>query len=208
MSGISNVVNQDIDMAKLSPARDELRTARAQLQHHRAQGLEAMNKLFRNGTLPESFPHGRYQGELIAIEIAPGLTELFQSITSAWMAWLGKTFDASRERGDNIFTQDSYLLARAFNPLYRGFISDQPGMYRGFAFRTYMASGLMDPDRTVLKIDYNLEENPALTIRRVLDELVQIDDNFYLGKAHVRWWWGTWQTVAFFTLRRETVFAS
>jgi len=33
--------------------------------------------------------------------------------------------------------------------------------------------------------------------------LVQIDDNLYLGKAHVRWWWGKWQTVAYFTLRRE-----
>jgi hypothetical protein len=47
------------------------------------------------------------------------------------------------------------------------------------------------------------QRNPALTVRRVLDELMQLDDNLYLGKAHVRWWWqpaGSWQTVAFFTL--------
>jgi hypothetical protein len=119
------------------------------------------------------------------------------------MPWRGKTFDASQQRGDNIFTKDSYFLARLFNPLYRGFATDSSKTYRGFAFHTYTAPGLFDRDRTVLKIDYDLKENPALTVRRVLDELVQLDDHLYLGKAHVRWWWhteGTWQTVAFFTL--------
>jgi hypothetical protein len=93
--------------------------------------------------------------------------------------------------------------AHLFNPLYRGFASDGPKTYRGFAFQTYTAPGLFDTDRTVLKIDYNLKENPALTVRRVLDELVQLDDGLYLGKAHVRWWWqpvGSWQTVAYFSL--------
>ena len=183
----------------------DLLTARVQLKHHRAQGLNALNMLFRNGIPPEPPLDGRYQGELVALDLAPGLTQLFQSVTAAWMPWLGKTFDASRGRGDNIFTQDSYLLSRLFNPFYRGFISDKPGTYRGFAFRTYMAPGLTDPDRQVLKIDYDLKDNPALTVRRVLDELVQIEDNLYLGKAHVRWWWGNWQTVAYFTLTRDSV---
>jgi hypothetical protein len=108
--------------------------------------------------------------------------------------------------GENIFTNDSYFLARLFNPLYRGFSADSAQTYRGFAFRTYAAPGLFDQDRTVLKIDYNLKENPALTVRRVLDELVQLDDGLYVGKAHVRWWWrpqGGWQTVAFFSLTPE-----
>jgi len=152
--------------------------------------------------MPEPPLNGRYAGELVAIDIAPGLTQLFQSLLNTWMPWLGKTFSISRQSGDNIFTQDSYLLARFFNPFYRGFVADEPGTYRGFVFRTYMAPGLADPDRSVLKIDYNLEENPSLTVRRVLDELVQIDDNLYLGKAHVRWWWNAWQTVAYFSLVR------
>jgi hypothetical protein len=126
------------------------------------------------------------------------------------MPWLGKTFDASRRRGDNIFTQDSYLLARLFNPFYGGFRTDKPGTYRGFAFRTYMAPGLTDPDRQVLKIDYDLKDNLALTVRRVLDELVQVEDNLYLGKAHVRRWLRPadgWSTVAYFTLTRNIVSA-
>lgn len=207
MSSIPTTIDQVKNMQKTSPAMDDLLTVKAQLKHHRAQGLEALNKLFRNGTPPEPLLDGRYQGELIALDLAPGLIQLFQSITASWMPWLGKRFDASDERGDNIFAQDSYLLARLFNPFYRGFVTDKPGTYRGFAFRTYMAPGLIDTDRTVLKIDYDLKDNPALTVRRVLDELVQIDDNLYLGKAHVRWWWRPadgWQTVAYFTLTHDS----
>ena len=194
-----------IDPRKLRPELPELQLARALVKRNRAQGLAALNMLFRNGSPPEPALNGPYRGDLIALDLAPGLTQLFQSIASVWMPWLGKTFRASEQRGDNIFTRDSYLLARIFNPFYRDFITDQPETYRCFAFRTYMAPGLLDPERTVLKIDYDLRENPALTVRRVLDELVQVDDHQYLGKAHVRWWWGSWQTVAYFTLRRDVV---
>ncbi|MEW6403655.1 MAG: antibiotic biosynthesis monooxygenase [Chloroflexota bacterium] len=33
--------------------------------------------------------------------------------------------------------------------------------------------------------------------------LDQVKENLYLGKAHVRWWWGRWQTVAYFTLTQN-----
>ena len=194
-----------VDSTKLQPELPEFQLARALVKRDRTQGIEALNVLFRNGGTPEPALNGRYRGQLIVLDLAPGLTPLFQSITAAWMPWLGKTFSAFQQRGDNIFTRDSSLLARIFNPFYRGFIDDQSGTYRGFAFRTYIAPGLMDADRSVLKIDYDLAENPALTVRRILDELVQVDDNLYLGKAHVHWWWGTWQTVAFFTLTRDHI---
>lgn len=178
----------------------DLRAAQALVKINRAHGLSALNELFRSGVEPEPFPNGRYAGKLIALDLAPGLTQAFQGLFKLWMPWRGKTFDASQQRGDNIFTKDSYPLARLFNPLYRGFRTDSPETYRGFAFRTYTAPGLVDPDRTVLKIDYDLKENPSLTVRRVLDELVELDDNLYLGKAYVHWWWGAWQLVAYFSL--------
>jgi hypothetical protein len=179
----------------------ELQAARTLVKRHRAQGLAALNELFRTGAV--SAPNGRYAGELIAIDIAPGLTQLFQLLFSVWMPWLGKTFDPVQGTGDNILTRASYPLARYFNPFYRGFVADKPASYRAFAFRTYVAPGLFDEDRSVLKIDYNLKENPPFTVRRVLDELVQLSDELYLGKAHVHWWWGNWQTVAYFTLARR-----
>jgi hypothetical protein len=191
------------DTYHIQPPRSELQTAQKLVQHDRITGLAALNSLFRSGTVPDPSLNGRYAGELIAIDIAPGLTQLFDSLLSAWLPWLGKTFNAAQGSGENIFTKDSYLLARFFNPFYREFAADGPSTYRGFAFRTYLAPGVVDSDRSVLKIDYDLKENPALTVRRVLDELVQIDDRLYLGKAHVRWWWlpkNGWQTVAYFSL--------
>ena len=41
----------------------------------------------------------------------------------------------------------------------------------------------------------------ALTIRRIVDELVQVDESVYLGKIHFRWWWGPWQMIGYFSLR-------
>ena len=196
MSHQSHSINQTVH---------DLRVAQALVQVDRAKGFSALNELFRAGTVPEPLLHGRYAGELIALEIAPGLTQFLHRLFHLWMPWRGKTFDASPARGDNIFTKDSYALARLFNPLYRGFVSDGPKTYRSFAFRTYKAPGLFDDDRTVLKIDYNLKENPAPTVRRVLDELVRLDDELYLGKAHIHWWWGVWQTVAYFSLIPEQI---
>jgi hypothetical protein len=77
--------------------------------------------------------------------------------------------------------------------------------YRAFEFQSYVAPSLTDPEHEVLKLDYRLEQNPALVVRRVVDELVQVADDFYLGRAHLQWWWGKWQALAFFTLTRGEV---
>ena len=207
MNGRTALIDKmQLDSKTVPAPASELRAAQALFRADRAQGLATLNTLFRRGTPPAPALDGPYQGELITLDLAPGLTQFFQWLTDRWMPWRGKTFRPSQQRGDNIFTKDSYVLARLFNPFYRGFVGDGPKTYRGFAFRTYLAPGLVDADRTVLKIDYDLEENPSLTVRRVLDELVQLDDNSYLGKAHVRWWWrpaSDWQTVAYFSLSRK-----
>ena len=184
------------------PELEELHTVQILLKRHRAQGLAALNSLFRRGSVPEPPPDGRYAGQFITVNIAPGLTQLALLVAQLWMPWLGKTFHPAQHSGDNILTKASYPLARLFNPFYRGFVDDSADSYRAFAFRTHIAPGLADPDQNVLKIDYNLKENPALMVRRILDELVQLADNSYLGKAHVHWWWGNWQTVAYFTLTK------
>ena len=170
----------------------------------RSADRAVLNERFRNGWPPDPPLDGRTSGELISLEIAPGVTQVLGVLLATRMPWKGKTFDAASSRGDNIFSRGSLRLARPFNPLYRGFRGDGPGTYRAFAFRTYLAPGLEDADRKVLKIDYDLPENPKLTVRRVLDELVQIGDGAYLGKAHVKWWWGRWQRVAFFALFEPT----
>lgn len=184
---------------KAQPAA-AIQAAREIYGRDRRRGLARLNDLFRAGTPPAAPLDGRYAGALVALDVAPGLTALGQAVASRWMPWKGKTFTAADQSGDNIFTRDSFGLAHLYWPLYRGYIGDGPTTYRAFAFRTYLAPGRTDPDRQVLKIDYNRPDNPRLSIRRVLDELVQLDDRLYLGKAHLKWWWGRWQVVAYFTL--------
>ena len=159
-----------------------------------------LEALFAAGKPPTPALEGRTEGELVALDLAPVVTQALTALTSVWLPWQGKTFDAAQARGDNIFTAGSKTAARIFNPGYRSFINDGPDTYRAFAFRTYEAGAREDGNHTVLKIDYDLPENPRATIRRVLDELVQIDDGVFLGKAHVRWWSVRWQRVAFFSL--------
>lgn len=165
----------------------------------RTQLWRWLNDTFRAGSAPTGSLEGLCAGRLLAVSIAPGLTETMEAITSAWLPWLGKTFDSS-EAGMNVFDRESLPFTRVSWPFYRGVCKDGPTSYRAFRFRTYINSGLVDTDRQVLKIDYDLPENPGLTIRRVLDELVQVSEGVFLGKAHIHWWWGTWQTVAFFSL--------
>jgi len=85
-------------------------------------------------------------------------------------------------------------------PLYRGVRPDGARTYATFTFKTSLAPGKTDVDRRVLKLDYALPENPRFSIRRVLDEVVQLPDGTFLGKAYLRWWWERWQLVAFFRL--------
>ena len=166
----------------------------------RKRGFAALNEIFRSGSPPNLSLNGGYVGKLVALDVAPGLNQFIEMITSRWLPWKGKYFDAAHASGDNIFTRDSLLLAHIFWPLYRDYKDNRAERYRAFTFRTHLAPGLTDPDRQVLKLDYNLEGNPDLSVRRVLDELVQVDTTLYLGKAHLKWWWGTWQLVAYFSL--------
>jgi hypothetical protein len=129
----------------IQPGIPQLRAARRTFKQDRKQGLAELNQLFRSGIVPEPALDGRYEGELVALDIAPGLTQFFQWLTDRWLPWLGKTFEAASQSGDNIFTQDSYSLAWFFNPLYRGFTFDTTGKYRCFIFHTYIAPGLTDP---------------------------------------------------------------
>jgi hypothetical protein len=182
---------------------ERIHEAQTLLKRERTRGLGVLNEIFRLGTPPARPLNGGYSGKLVALDIAPGLTRFVEMISAWWMPWKGKTFDAARARGDNVFTRDSLALAHVYWPLYRGYVENGHGTYRAFAFRTRVALGLADPDRQVLKIDYDLDGNPGFSIRRVLDELVQVADGYYLGKAHVKWWWGRWQLVAYFTLSRN-----
>lgn len=167
-----------------------------------AEGWAALNDIFRRASRPE-LPAGRYNGSLIAVRIVPGITQLVRYLADSWLPWIGKQFHLPDQSGDNIFTRDSLRLARVIWPRYSGYRRDTATTYRAFRFQTRMDHGLFDPDRQVLVLDYCLPGNPPTNVKRVRDELVQLEDGTYLGKAHFRWYRNRWQTVAYFSLQHR-----
>ncbi|HEX6270417.1 MAG TPA: hypothetical protein VFZ43_09290 [Anaerolineales bacterium] len=184
-------------------AMKSIASAQSTFERDHRRGFAALNEIFRAGSPPDPPLDGHHAGQFVALDVAPGLNQLADLITARWMPWKGKTFDAASATGDNILSRDSLLLAHIVWPLYRGHKHESADRYRAFPFRTYLAPGLTDPDRQVLKLDYNLKSNPSLSVRRVLDELVQVETALYLGKAHFKWWWGKWQLVAYFKLAKS-----
>lgn len=180
----------------------QLLAARDLLWQDRRRGQARLNQIFRDGAPPLAPLDGRYVGAFVAFVVAPGLTQLAEALAATWRPWLGKTFDAVESGGDNILRRGSLAPLRLIWPGYHGYVDDGPTAFRGFPFRTYLAPGLADPDRRVLRLDYDLPANPRLIVRRVADDVVQIDQDLYLGKAHLRWRDGRWWTWAYFTLSR------
>ena len=181
---------------------DPIRRAQQLVRENRRNGLAALNELFRGGSIPEPAPDGPYEGELIAVDIAAGVTELVEWLTSFMMPWKGKFLIAAESRGDNMFGRDWRTLLGLLFPFYRGNRDYNAERFRAFVFGTSIAPGQADPDRQVFRIDYDRPDNPGLTIRRIVDEVVQLEAGVYLGKIHFRWWWGAWQMIGYFALRK------
>jgi hypothetical protein len=81
-------------------------------------------------------------------------------------SWQGKKFSSADNSGINIFKVGS---------------SNQ----EKFPFKTSVGPGIVDKDISVLKIDYNISQNPVW-LRFILDEVVEVSPNHYLGKLQFR----------------------
>ena len=68
---------------------------------------------------------------------------------------------------------------------YRAWWPEDVSSYRALRFTTSVAAGRLDPGVEVLRIDYDLPENPPL-LRRIVDELVAVQPGVYLGQAILR----------------------
>jgi hypothetical protein len=188
--------------AGLTGETDSIGRAQLLLRERRAEGLDALNRLFRTGKVPDPPPDGPYKGQLIAVDIAPLVTQLVEWLTSFMMPWKGKFLVAAERRGDNIFAQSWRAAFALLFPFYRGNRDYASDRFRAFVFETSVAPGKVDVDRRVFRIDYDRPDNPGLTIRRIVDEVVEVRDGVYLGKIHFKWWWGTWQMIGYFALRK------
>ena len=169
----------------------------AMLRHERARGLEGLERAFAAGTTPADLD-GPMQGRLLATTIGHGLDGPFETLAHLWMPWRGKEVLMHAGEGRNLFTKGGIKGTRMIFPSYRA-AGDGASGPTAFRFTTAVAPSETSPSTKVLQIDYrDLAENPGL-IRRILDELVQVEDEVYLGQA-LMMWRGRLQRAAWFSL--------
>jgi hypothetical protein len=149
------------------------------LSGHSAGELEG---LFARGRLPDPPPAGRMRGTLLHMTLGPAGALLGPGAA----IWLGKRFDPDHATGENVFDSRVYKLGRLLTPsAYRASWPEDSRSYRALAFVTSAGPGALDPGVEVLRIDYDLPGN-APPLRRILDELVEVEPGVYLGQALLR----------------------
>lgn len=181
-------------------SRYDVETAITRLGRDYLGALRLLQHAFSGGRVPDPPLEGRYRGTLITPTLHPWLDALGRAFTRWWLPWNGKTFSAAAQTGDNIFSNDGLIPGRIIFPFYRDYVPDLPGHSRALRFRTYTGPSQLDPSVTVLKIDYDWEGNPRYLVRQVLDELVQLEADYYLGKALLRVGRGRYVCAAYFAL--------
>jgi hypothetical protein len=179
----------------------QIQLAGVRAGRRREEARDTLNRMFRLGGPPDPPIDGPTDGILVTPVMPRVLESPLRALTSAWMPWLGKRFDAAAGHGDNLLTASARVPARALWPTYRPERLED-GRLAAFRFRTYVGPGTLDPDRQNLKIDYDSDENPALLIRDILDELVQLVPGAYLGKVLLRRGEGApYGLIGYFALR-------
>lgn len=166
----------------------------------RASAISELDELFRSGSAPHPQPEGFLSGRLITMSITRPSDALVRGVASMYMPWLGKAFDPSTQSGVNVLTPSARTPMKVLWPKYAA-ARELVDRIEAFPFRTRIDAGAVDLGLDVLKIDYDFEANPDFLIRRILDELVQIDDSLYLGKILFRWG-STWKPIGFFSLEK------
>ena len=150
--------------------------------------LSQRQKEFVKGKVPSPSPEGFYKGTAYLLGGGP-------------VPWLGKSFDASQRQGYNIFTPQGASVLKILSPLYKRFSVNPEGNTDAYYFQTNAGAGLKDEETEVFKLNYNSPENP-FPIRIILDEMVEVAPDEFLGKVHVKVFPGYYATIGFFGLRK------
>lgn len=188
--------------AAAAVARQVLLLAR-RLDTRREASLQTLHSIFKLGSAPASALDGRFRGQLVTTTIFSPLDSFGRVMARLYIPWLGKRFDAASQTGDNFFKPGMRLWSHLYWPMYNGYRHYGRNLLTAFPFRTYTGPGVLDSEVEVLKLDYGDPRNPGFIVRDVLDELVQVTGNYYLGKAYIRKSGDDYRLVAFFALQKE-----
>jgi|SRR5437667_933600 len=151
-------------------------------------GRSERQKQFIAGSAPSVPPDGFYRGSAYLLGNRP-------------VPWLGKSFESENQKGFNIFTPSGARLLRIVTPFYDRFRLNDDGNTDAYYFDTSTGPGFKDKEVDVFKLDYDSPENPFL-IRIILDEMVEVASQEFLGKVHVKAFPGYYATIGFFGLRK------
>lgn len=188
--------------ADAAVARQVLLLSR-RLDTRREDSLKTLHAIFKLGSAPASALEGRFRGQLVTTTIFSPLDSFGRVMARLYIPWLGKRFDAGSQAGDNVFKPGMRFWGHVYWPRYNGYRPYGQSLLTAFPFHTSTGPGALDPEVEVLKLDYNDPRNPGFVVRDVLDELVQVTGNYYLGKAYIRRPGGRLRLAAFFALQKE-----
>jgi hypothetical protein len=169
---------------------------------NRQGAIDTLNGIFRLGGAPERPLDGDYKGQLTTPALWSPLDSFGRLLARFWLPWKGKQFNSAKQSGDNLLTPSARIPGHIIAPIFSDYRPYKRGLYTALVFKTSVGPSVHDPDVSVLKLDYDLPENPRFLVRSVLDEVVQITGNYYLGKAYLRGKAG-YKLAAFFALHKE-----
>jgi hypothetical protein len=189
-----------MDTVSGSRVHDRLARAESRLDPKimQTEAIAELDELFRGGAAPDPQPDGMHPGRLVTMSVTRPTDAVVRSIAGLYMPWLGKSFDAETQSGINVLAANARTPMKALWPRYTP-VREFADRIECFPFSTRIEGGAVDPELQVLKIDYDSEANPDFIIRRILDELVQVDDGLYLGKILFRTK-HSWKPIGFFSL--------
>jgi hypothetical protein len=168
-------------MAVAIQARQRVREVRELLKFDRGAALTELDNIFEEAEYPYPLLDGRYSGQLIATTMGRLTDMAARWLTNTWMPWKGKSFDIETCTGENVLTHGGARVGKALFPWYKGLTHDD-GRVLGFQFRMGYGPSRINSDQDVMRIDYDLQDNPPL-VRRLIDELVVIGEGYYLGRS-------------------------
>ena len=173
----------------------------AMLRLDRPLGLAELESCFARGKAVEGLIGSR-KGRIIATTFGYGLDGAFEAASRVWMPWRGKTFSRQAAEGVNLFTAGGRRAIRIAFPRYEGMGDDDAGT-SAFRFVTNIGPSVTHSGVSVLRLDYRgVTGNPAFPVRRVLDELVQVEPDLFLGQVLLSWS-GRLRRVAWFSLEAD-----
>jgi hypothetical protein len=186
-------------MAVAIQARQRVREVRDLFRFDRGAALTELEDIFEEADYPYPLLDGRYSGQIVATTLGQITDSAARLLMNVWMPWKGKSFDIETCTGANILTRGGARLGRGLFPTYRGMTRDSGERYLGFQFSLSYGASRINSDQDVLRIDYDLPHNPG-PVRKMLDELVEIGEGYYLGRSLLRRAVNKVQCLHYFTL--------